>query len=115
MGLGVSEYRESGNNNGCERYFGVDNAVKMGRSRSASGRAMERQIKVIVEKHPEGYVAYPLGVKGVVVGQGESYREALEDVQSAIAFHVETFGPEAIVDGETPIVEVFVAEASMAG
>lgn len=52
-----------------------------------------RQIKVVVEKHPDGYVAYPLGVKGVFVGQGESYREALEDVQSAIAFHVETFGP----------------------
>ena len=53
---------------------------------------MERQIKVIVEKHhPDGYVAYPLGVKG---GRrsGESYREALEDVQSALAFHMETFG-----------------------
>ena len=24
------------------------------------------QIKVIVEKHPDGYVAYPLGVKGAV-------------------------------------------------
>lgn len=76
---------------------------------------MEKQIKVIVEKHPDGYVAYPLGVKGVVVGQGDSYREALEDVQSAIAFHLETFGPDALVDGETPVVEVFVAEASMAG
>ena len=76
---------------------------------------MERQIKVIVEKHPDGYVAYPLGVKGVVVGQGETYREALEDVQSAIAFHVETFGADAVVDGETAVVEAFVAEASMAG
>ena len=26
-----------------------------------------RQIKVIVEKHPEGYVAYPLGLKGVAL------------------------------------------------
>ena len=26
-----------------------------------------RQIKIIVEKHPDGYVAYPLGVHGVVV------------------------------------------------
>ena len=93
----------------------VGNAVKKGRFQSASGIAMERQIKVIVEKHLDGYVAYPLGVKGVIVGQGDSYREALEDVQSAIAFHVETFGPEAILDGGTPIVEVFVAEASMAG
>ena len=76
---------------------------------------MEKQIKVIVEKHADGYVAYPLGVKGVVVGQGGTYQEALDDVQSAISFHVETFGPDAILDGESPIVEAFVAEASMAG
>ena len=76
---------------------------------------METRIKIIVEKHPDGYVAYPLGVKGVVVGQGESYQAALDDVRSAIAFHVETFGPEALVDGESPVVEAFVAEASMAG
>ena len=25
-------------------------------------------IKVIVEKHADGYIAYPLGLKGVVVG-----------------------------------------------
>ena len=73
------------------------------------------QIKVIVQKHPDGYVAYPLGVKGVVVGQGDSYQATLDDVQSAIAFHVETFGPDALVDSESPIVEAFVAEASMAG
>ncbi len=53
---------------------------------------MERQIKIIVEKHPDGYVAYPLGLNGVVVGEGETYEQALADVCSAIAFHVETFG-----------------------
>lgn len=51
-----------------------------------------RQIKIVVEKHPDGYVAYPLGIKGVVVGQGETCEEALNDVRSALAFHVETFG-----------------------
>lgn len=75
---------------------------------------MEMQIKVIVEKHPDGYVAYPLGVKGVVVGQGDSYQAALDDVRSAIAFHVETFGVDTLVDNESPVVEAFVAEASMA-
>lgn len=53
-----------------------------------------RQFKIIVEKHPDGYVAYPLGLKGVVVGQGDSYEEALSDVKSTIRFHVETFGEE---------------------
>jgi predicted RNase H-like HicB family nuclease len=52
---------------------------------------MVKQMKVIVEKHPDGYVAYPLGLKGVVVSEGYTYEEALADVKSAIAFHVETF------------------------
>jgi predicted RNase H-like HicB family nuclease len=51
-----------------------------------------RQFKVIVEKHPDGYVAYPLGLKGVVVGEGDTYEEALADVKSAIQFHIDTFG-----------------------
>lgn len=76
---------------------------------------MQKQIKVIVEKHPDGYVAYPLGVKAVVIGQGNSYTEALEDVQSAIYFHVETFGSDALIDSDSPVVEVFVAEANMRG
>jgi predicted RNase H-like HicB family nuclease len=55
---------------------------------------MTQQFKIIVEKHSDGYVAYPLGVKGVVVGEGDTYEEALADVRSAIAFHIETFGTE---------------------
>ena len=50
------------------------------------------QLKIIVEKHPDGYVAYPLGLKGVVVGEGDTYAEALSDVKSAIRFHIESFG-----------------------
>ena len=57
---------------------------------------MIRHFKIIVEKHPDGYVAYPLGLKGVVVGQGDTYEEALADVKSAIQFHIETFGPDVI-------------------
>ena len=55
---------------------------------------IERQIKVIVEKHSDGYMAYPLGLHGVVVGEGDTYEQALTDVRSAIRFHVETFGEE---------------------
>ena len=47
--------------------------------------------KILVEKHLDGYVAYPLGIKGVVVGQGDTYEEALADAQSAVQFHIETF------------------------
>lgn len=55
---------------------------------------MVKQVKVIVEKHPDGYVAYPLGLKGVVAGEGDSYEEALADVKSAIRFHIGTFGED---------------------
>ena len=50
------------------------------------------EIKIIIEKHVDGYIGYPLGLKGVIVGQGDNYDEALVDVKSAIAFHIETFG-----------------------
>jgi predicted RNase H-like HicB family nuclease len=71
-------------------------------------RAM-RKIKIIVEKHRDGYVAYPLGLKGVVVGEGDSYEEALADVQSAVRFHIESFGTEAMEEGESPVLEAFIA------
>jgi predicted RNase H-like HicB family nuclease len=71
-----------------------------------------RQVKIIVEKHPDGYVAYPLGLKGIVVGQGDTYEEALLDVKSAIRFHIETFGRE-VLEAEPPILEAFVAEAGV--
>lgn len=72
-----------------------------------------RPLKIIVEKHADGYVAYPLGVKGVVVGEGETYEEALADVKSAIRFHVETFGRE-VLESDPPVLEAFIAEAIVA-
>jgi predicted RNase H-like HicB family nuclease len=69
-------------------------------------------IKIIVEKHPDGYVAYPLGLKGVVVGQGDNYEAAMADVRSAINFHIETFGPE-VLEIDPPILEAFVAETAV--
>ncbi len=69
-----------------------------------------RQFKVIIEKHPDGYVAYPLGLKGVVVGEGDTYDEALADVKSAIRFHLETFGLDSL-DEDAPVLEVFMTEA----
>ncbi len=73
---------------------------------------MTKQFKIVVEKHEDGYVAYPLGLKGVVVGEGDTYEAALADVKSAIAFHIETFGDQVIED-ESPIVEAFIAETGV--
>jgi predicted RNase H-like HicB family nuclease len=71
---------------------------------------MLREFKIVVEKHEDGYVAYPLGLKGVIVGQGDSYEEALSDVNSAIRFHLETFG-DKVFQTDQPVIEAFVAEA----
>jgi len=72
-----------------------------------------RTFKVVVEKHSDGYVAYPLGIRGGVVGEGATYEEALADVTSALRFHIETFGPSEI-DEDPQILEAFVAEARVA-
>jgi predicted RNase H-like HicB family nuclease len=70
------------------------------------------RLKVIVEKHHDGYVAYPLGLNGVVVAQGDSYEEALTELKSAVRFHLDTFGPEALVDVDE-VQEAFVAETEL--
>jgi len=69
-------------------------------------------IKVVVERHNDGYVAYPVGLKGVVVGEGDSYEQALADVTSAIRFHLETFGKEVLEDSE--VLEAFLTETDVA-
>lgn len=69
--------------------------------------------KVIIEKHEDGFVAYPLGLKGVVVAQGDTYEDALSDVRSAIRFHIDTFGDEAFEE-DSPVLEAFVAETRLA-
>jgi len=32
-----------------------------------------KQFRIIIEKHSNGYLAYPLGIKGAVVGKGDAY------------------------------------------
>ncbi len=45
-----------------------------------------KRIQLVVEKHPDGFVAYPLGLKGVVVGQGDTAAAAQADCESAMRF-----------------------------
>ena len=66
-------------------------------------------IKMIVEKHDDGYIAYPLGVKGRVIAEGESYEEALKDAESALHFHIETFGKE-VLENDSPVLEASIVE-----
>ena len=57
--------------------------------------------KIIVEQHEDGFVAYPLGFAGSVTGQGDTADDAISGVQSAIRFHIETFGQDVFADGSS--------------
>jgi predicted RNase H-like HicB family nuclease len=70
-------------------------------------------IKIIVEEHTDGFVAYPVGLKGVVVGEGDTYEEAVADVESAVLFHIETFGKD-VLEGDDKVIQVFVTEKAIA-
>ena len=74
---------------------------------------MHTDLKLIVEKHSDGFVAYPLGMKGVVVGEGETFEEAVADVTSAIAFHIETFGPDVFSDDEETVLDAYVTQTGV--
>ena len=74
---------------------------------------MSRKIKVVVERDPDGYVAYPLGLReGVaIVGEGDSYEDALADLTSAVRFTLETKPESEIFDDEFPLLDARIAEA----
>ena len=69
-------------------------------------------IKIIVEKHSDGYVAYPVGIDGIVVGEGNTFEEAVADVKSALQFHIDSFG-EKVINHDNPVLEVFIAETGI--
>jgi predicted RNase H-like HicB family nuclease len=71
-----------------------------------------RNVKIVVEHHEDGFVAYPLGVDGVVIGEGDSFEEALADVRSALEVYAETFGSDAL-DATADVLEVFVSETAI--
>ncbi len=72
-----------------------------------------KTLKFVVEQHEEGFLAYPLGLRGVVLGQGDTGAEALADAQSGASFHIETFGTQAFDDADD-IKSAYVAKAEVA-
>ena len=51
-----------------------------------------QSFKITVERHKKGYIAYPLGLKGVVVGEGDTHEDAVADATSAIEFQLKPLG-----------------------
>jgi predicted RNase H-like HicB family nuclease len=72
-----------------------------------------QRTRFIVEQHPDGFIAYPLGIQGIVVGQGDTREEALEDARSALEFHIETFGAD-VLEIQNDVIAAFVEEADVA-
>jgi len=73
---------------------------------------MMRSLKILVEQHEDGYVAYPVGLKGIVIGEGDTVEAALADIRSALQFHLESFGQDALA--ELPQ-EVILTDVEVAG
>ncbi len=78
--------RVGSNPNGPEPAVGAHQSVSGGRLQAGIGT---RQFKIIVEKYADGSVAYPLGMKRTVVGEGDTYEQARAGVRSATRFHLE--------------------------
>lgn len=75
------------------------------------GNAMQT-VKIVLEKLIDGFVAYPLGIPGIIVGEGDTYEEALNNVKSAIQFHIASFGRDSFAL-DSPILDAFIAEANL--
>jgi predicted RNase H-like HicB family nuclease len=75
--------------------------------------AISQKVKLVIERTEDGYVAYPLGLKGIIVAEGDTYEEVLQSIRSAVRFHIETFGEEAF-DEAVSAREVFIAETEVA-
>ena len=71
-----------------------------------------KKMKMVIEKHTDGFVAYPLELQGIVVGEGDSYEEVFADVKSAICFHGETFDEDALNDGHA-VLDAFLTDAEV--
>ncbi|MEX0611759.1 MAG: hypothetical protein WD738_03325 [Pirellulales bacterium] len=70
------------------------------------------QLKFVIEQHVDGFVAYPLGLQGAVVGEGDTADQALDDAKTAAKFHIETFGTEAF-PAESRLLDAFIVDAGI--
>lgn len=73
-----------------------------------------KSIKIVIERHEDGYIGYPLGFsRGAIVGQGDTYADALKDTESAILFFIEHYGRDKFlehIEGGSEMKEAYIAE-----
>ena len=56
------------------------------------------QLKIVVEQHSDGYIAYPLGIEDIIAGRGETHDLAVADVTSAIREYFDRAGSNEQLD-----------------
>jgi hypothetical protein len=75
-------------------------------------------IKIVIERHEDGYLGYPLGFsRGAIVGEGDTYAAALKDTESAIRFFIKHYGKKSFFDHLEPrsaALDAYIAETSIA-
>lgn len=76
-----------------------------------------KNIKIVIEHHEDGYVGYPLGFTGgAIVGEGDTYADALKDTESAIHLFIAHYGRAEFledIEGGMPMMEAYIAEATI--
>ncbi len=74
-------------------------------------------MKIVIEKHIDGYCGYPIDFAGgAIVGQGDTYIEAIQSTENAIKAFIEYFGFEkfkAHFEHNEEIQDAFIAEAEV--
>ncbi len=75
------------------------------------------KLKLIIEKHSDGYCGYPLGFSnGAIVGQGATYLEALQSTEESIRAFIEYYGKEELLkhySDDYDVQDAFIAETGV--
>lgn len=71
----------------------------MKRSRMEKILISMRRIKIIIEEHPDAYVAYSTGLKGVAVAEGATYEAALADENRPFGFTSKALKKKRTISG----------------
>ncbi|VAX21418.1 hypothetical protein MNBD_NITROSPINAE04-1874 [hydrothermal vent metagenome] len=54
-------------------------------------------VNIVVEQHGDNiFIAYPVGVDAVIVGQGETEETAADDAVNALEYHQNVFGHDGM-------------------
>jgi len=65
------------------------------------------EVPIVILEYEDGFTVYPLEIDGVV-SQGDTFPQALRNVNNAISLHIEAFGKEKLIPKDERAIRVFV-------